>query len=74
MSLIFGYDWEEIQAAQQGGTLGKTLPPLSDEAHVAQITKDIEMFGISVYDSVVKKYAITLPEGYELQGDIWRKV
>lgn len=59
---IFGYDWEDIKRAQQGGRLAKNQVPYSSpEQRKATIEGDIARFKIPVAASVVKSLGITLP-------------
>ena len=48
---IFGYDWEDIQRAQQGGRLGRVIdtrqdPHASDAQHLESDIKLLEQYGV----------------------------
>lgn len=74
MNTIFGYQWEDIQAAQQKrGSLGKPVPHASLAEQSARVQADVEKFGIPVDRSVKDALCISLPDDYRLVGDTWIK-
>ena len=70
---IFGYEWEEIKAAQQGGKLRKLCPELDAAGHAIVIMRDVERFGMPVHDSVKTAYNLELPEHYAMdENSTWK--
>ena len=66
---IFGHSWEEIQAMQQGEHKPKTVD-LSLDQWKADVLRDVER-RFPVADAAVKGTGIALPDGYELDGEVW---
>lgn len=50
---IFGYDWEDIQAMQQGTYKGKPIPPGDTRPRATE--KDIKMLRELGYDALKEK-------------------
>jgi hypothetical protein len=69
---IFGYSWEDIQSMQRKEFV-RPLSNCKDEKYKADVTKDIDR-RFPVADCVVKKFAIAMPDGYELREDVWHFV
>ena len=69
---IFGYQFADIDRAQQGGLLGRGgMKPVDRVGHKAQIERDIARFRIPVDADVVAAYRLELPVGYALSGGVF---
>ena len=66
---MFGYDFKDIQRAQQGGQLNRPLPPVDIAKRATEIQRYVDKFKDPIGVIVVKKYGIKLPPGYKLVGD-----
>ena len=72
---ILGYEWEQIQRAQQGDTTalrGHIINPKTPEEMKAIIERDIERFGLFVHKATAEAFGITIPEHYTLDGDHYK--
>ena len=72
---ILGYEWEQIQRAQQGDNTalrGIVINPNTPEETKAKIERDMERFGIFVHKATAEAFAITIPEHYTLDGDHYK--
>lgn len=66
---IFGYDWQDISDRQQGTYKPKLV---TSKFSLEQTYSDIEKFKIDVHQSIKLEYAIALPDGYKLVGEVWK--
>ena len=71
---IFGYSWEAIQRAQQGGPLHEPVNRDTPDQQAEKIYQDVRRFKIAVHKDVKAQLAITLPNSYKLVGDYWTHV
>ena len=72
---ILGYEWEQIQRAQQGDKTalrGHITHHDTPEEMKAKLEREMERFGLFVHKDVAEAYSITIPEHYTLDGDHYK--
>ncbi|CAB4171877.1 hypothetical protein UFOVP930_27 [uncultured Caudovirales phage] len=72
---ILGYEWEQIQRAQQGdktalrGHIARRDTP---EEMKRKLESEMARFGLHVHKDVAAAYNVTIPANYKLEGDTYK--
>ena len=72
---ILGYEWEQIQRAQQGDNTalrGHIIRQDTPEEMKAKLESEMERFGLFVHKDVAEAYKVTIPANYTLDGDHYK--
>ena len=72
---IFGYEWEQIQRAQQGDKTalgGYIVNRDTPEEMKRKLESEMARFGLHVNKDVADAYNVTIPASYKLDGDTYK--